>query len=227
MITQAHLPDKYRVMTEMEQKMLKEGRPKRTTAIKLCDVTDPGILIDIMEKFDMLIPRKVGKTGKEESPATEVEYVLPCLLKTVPEEEVPAKEDESVPTLHFKCIARDVMEETEKFKSAFLPRGFFHRLISRCCRENSTWNMVKFYYDYMEFSADSGVIGYLRMAYNSIQLCAFKTVKILQNEDEKRRVRSEVRENIKSMIEDITKDTCPYLTHVPYLECISKSHNHR
>ena len=154
-ITQAHLQDKYGVLTGCEKQMLENGRLGRETARKLCDATYPDIFVDVMEKFDMLVPHKVE--NKDEWRSEDVEYLVPCLMKTVQEGNVSVKTDKSVPTLYFQFVHRDLKEKGKE--GVFLPQGFFHRLVSRCCRTRKKWRMAKFCYDYMEFSGN-GVFCY-------------------------------------------------------------------
>ena len=222
-ITQNHLHDRYKVLTYQEHEMLKKGQLKRKTAMKLCGGRNCDILVDIMVKFDMLVPHAGKNKGKRES-GGEVEYVVPCLMKRVPEEDVSPKEDKSVPTLYYKFVQSDMMEDKEK--RGFLSHGFFHRLVSRCCQTNENWTMDHFYCDYVDFSADSGVVGYLRMGYDSILLCVTDSAENLETKDQECEARSQVRENIESIFDDVIKDTCPNLTYVAYLECTS-GHKHR
>ena len=66
----------------------------------------------------------------------------------------------------------------------------------------------------------------MRMAYNSILLCAFRTDGKLKTKDKKCEARSAVRQEIESMIEAITQDSFPNLTCVHYLECTEHEHGY-
>ena len=197
------------------RKMLRKGELNQSGAETLLDVHRADIIIAVMEKFDMLI-RRPSKDAKT--------YIVPCLRETVLKEHVALKEDDSVPTLYFKFVHRDLMEAEDQ--GAFLPRGLFHRLICRCLQRKKEWTMRFCWYDYMEFSTEKGVFGYLRMACNSILLCAFNSEDRLETYDEKCKARSEVRKDIEDMLNAITETTFPNVTYVPYLECIFK-HQHR
>ena len=201
-------------------KLQKEGKLNQSDAEELLGVRRADIIIAVMEKFDMMIQR-CSRDLKM--------YLVPCLMKPILEEKVSSKEDKSVPTLYFKFVHHDLKrkeDQGEEDQGAFLPHGLFHRLICRCLQRKKEWTMHKCRYDYMEFSTDKRVFGYLRMAYNSILLCAFKTEDKLETDDEKCKARSEVRKDIEDMLKAITKKTFPNLTYVSYLECMSK-HQHR
>ena len=178
-----------------------------------------------MERFDMLIPYKAEPRSSE----TRVrEYLVPCMMKRVPHKNVCHK-DHSVPILFFKFAHRDFIEKEREKEGLFLPNGLFHRVVSRCCRTNKTWSggEMATYYDYMEFSTDKGIVFSLCMAYNSILLCAIKIDSSYKTEDRRRKSLSNLREDIKSLIDDVLQTVFPNLTCVHYLECISEAHEHR
>ena len=205
---------------------LTEGKPSRDTLLNLCGDAEAGVLIDIMEKFDMLIPcpSHVSKTeGGEDVEAREgsvQRYLVPCLMKKAPESVY--RRDESIPTLHFKCVHRDFMYEAEgDFPGVFLPHGLFHRLSSRCCRTKK-WTLKAAFYDYMAFEADNIAFS-LRMVYNSILLSVSPAE---LSTDEMCEVRSNLRQQIQAMFDDIVNEIFPNLTYVLYLKCIISKHGH-
>ena len=209
-------------LAESEDDRLEDGRMKRSTVARICEnetEIKPDILLHIMEKFDMLIPYK----GRRDSSGTSVdEYLVPCMMKRVPEGKVPQPHPEvkDTPILYFKFVHRD------KEEGVFLPHGLFHRLISRCCQTNEKLEIGAIYYDYIEFSTDK-VVFYLRMAYDSILLCVIQRAESYETEDQRRETLSNLRHEIESLIDAVLQSTCPNLTCVHYLECMSKEHKHR
>ena len=239
MITQEPLLNKSKFLTKEEQSLLSQGRLKRETAIKLCGATThapPDALISIMEKFDMMIPVKVEDPtqaeGTQASVSTQAgkvlieEYLVPCLLKRIPEQRVRAsRKNES--TLHFRFLHRDSINED--LPCSFLPHGLFHRLISRCHRTKKLApGRKEIYYDYMEFGGENCVFSlHMAHAYGSIMLDVFHFATECTAEDQRREVRSFLREEIQAMIDDITQDLFPNLACVHCLECPSETHKNR
>ena len=214
-------------LVKSEEGSLAEGRLKWSTVIRICgkETKDrPGVLVKIMERFDMLVPYKGGPEGLDQRVQ---EYLVPCMMKRVPEDNVHKRDQQvkNVPILCFKFVHRDVKKEREE-EGIFLPYGLFHRVISRCCQTNKKWNTGKIYYDYMDFSTDRGVFS-LRMANDSILLCALRTETSYEAEDKRRKVLSDLREEIQTLIDAVLQTTFPNLTCVHYLECTSKEHEHR
>ena len=209
-----------------ENDNLADGRLQRSTAQRLCHrVANADVLLDIMERFDMLIPYKAKSISSE----TRVqEYLVPCMMKRVPQGNV-GQRDHDVPILFFKFAHRDFVEKGSVKEGLFLPNGLFHRVVSRCHRKYKTWSddYMKTYYDYMEFSTDKGIVFSLRMAYNSILLCAITIDSSYETEDQRHESLSNLREDIQSLIDDILQAVFPNLTCVHYLECISEAHEHR
>ena len=205
-------------LSTMEKKELEQGNLERETAIKLCGSgKKAGTLVDIMERFDMLIPQR--------SETTVQEYLVPCMMKRVPVDEVP-REVEGIPILYFKFAHRAFIKLEKDGEGVFLPQGLFHRVFSRCCRIKE-WNPAKPHSDYIEFNTHKKLVFYLRMAYDSILLCATKIDTSYQTEDQKREALSNLREEIQSMIDDVLRMVFPNLTCVHYLECITEEHKHR
>ena len=171
----------------------------------------------------MLIPYK----AKPVSSKTRVEeYLVPCMMKRVPHGKV-RQRDHNVPILFFKFVHRDFIEKEREKEGLFLPNGLFHRVVSRCCGTNKTWIQTATCYDYMEFSTDKGIVFSLRMAYNSILLCAIKIDSWYKTEDQRHESLSNLREDIQSLIDHVLRALFPNLTCVHYLECISEKHEHR
>ena len=212
-----------------EEGRLSEGRLRRRTVERICKKETeikPDILLYIMERFDMLIPY----TGGPEGSGTSVhEYLVPCMMKRVPEGKVrqAGQEVKNTPMLYFKFVHRDFInkEEEEEEGGVFLPHGVFHRMASRCCQVKK-WRRRAIYYDYMEFSTYEGVF-YLRMAYDSILLCAIQIEESYETEVQIRETLSNLREEIQDLIDAVLQTTCPNLTCVHYLECMSEGHQHR
>ena len=201
---------------------LVDGRLQRSTAEQLCHPEpNAGVLLDIMERFDMLIPYISSKTRVHE-------YLVPCMMKRVPQGKV-GERDHDVPILFFMFAHRDFVEKGRVKEGLFLPNGLFHRVVSRCHRKYKTWldDCTKTYYDYMEFSTDKGIVFSLRMAYNSILLCAIKIDSSYKTEDRRRKSLSNLREDIQKLIDDVLQAVFPNLTCVHYLECMSEAHKHR
>ena len=210
------------VLTENDS--LADGRLQRSTAKRLCrPEANADVLLDIMERFDMLIPYKAEPGSLD---TTVQEYLVPCMMKRVPQEKVRHK-DHNVPILFFKFAHRCFIEKEREKEGLFLPNGLFHRIVSRCCRTYKTWIQMSTYYDYMEFSTDKGIVFSLRMAYNSILLCAIRIDSLYETEDQRHESLSNLREDIQSLIDDVLQALFPNLTCVHYLECISEAHEHR
>ena len=212
-------------LVQSEKDSLADGRLQRITAKRLCPPeANADVLLDIMERFDMLIPYKAKSTSSE----TRVQkYLVPCMMKRVPQGKVRPK-GPNVPVLFFKFVHRDFIEDEREEEGLFLPNGLFHRVVSRCHRKNKTWSddQMATYYDYMEFSTDKGIFFSLRMAYNSILLCAIKIDSSYETEDQRREELSNLREDIQSLIDNVLEPVFPNLTCIHYLECISKEHKH-
>ena len=214
-------------LAKSEEGRLAEGKLQWSTVKRICEKETeikPDILVNIMEKFDMLIPYKV----KPESSDTRVqEYLVPCMMKRVPKKKVRQADQKvrNVPILYFKFVHHDFIRNENEEEGVFLPHGLFHRVVSRCC-QSKNWNQNTIFYDYMEFSTQKGIF-YLRMAYDSILLCALKAGNTCEREDQRREVLSNVREEIQSLIDAVLQMSFPNLTSVHYLECISKEHEHR
>ena len=213
-------------LAKNEAGKLEEGRLKQNTITRICkNETDinSDILVNIMERFDMLIPYRTAL----ENPDTKTEeYLVPCMMKRVPERKVHQAEQKvkDVPILYFKFVHRDFIKRGKEEEGVFLPHGLFHRVLSRCCQRKK-WTKSGIYYDYVDFGTDKGVF-YLRMAYDSILLCALKTTTSL-TEDQRQEARSNLREEIEYLIDAVIQTSFPNLTCVHYLECISKEHEHR
>ena len=212
-----------------EEGRLSEGKLRRSTVERICEKETeikPDILLYIMERFDMLIPYK---GGPERSGTSVHEYLVPCMMKRVPEGKVrqAGQEVKDTPMLYFKFVHRDFIdkEEEEEEEGVFLPHGVFHRVASRCCQVKK-WDRRAIYYDYMQFSTDKGVF-YLRMAYDSILLCAIRIEESYETKDQIRQILSNLREEIQDLIDAVLQTTCPNLTCVHYLECMSEGHEHR
>ena len=213
-------------LAESEDDRLEDGRLQRSTVVRICEKESkikPDILLHIMEKFDMLIPYK----GRRESSGTSVhEYLVPCMMKRVPEDKVPQAGHgvQNTPMLYSKFVHSDFINTEE---GVFLPHGLFHRVVSRCCQTDEKLETgKKIYYDYIEFSTDKGVF-YLRMAYDSILLCVIRMDESHETEDQRRETLSNLRAEIQSLIDAVLQTTCPNLTCVHYLQCMSKEHKHR
>ena len=215
-------------LAKSEEGWLSEGRLQRSTVARICEnetELKPDILLYLMERFDMLIPYK----GGSESSGTSVhEYLVPCMMKRIPESKVrkTGQGVKNIPMLYFKFVHRDFISKEKEEEGAFLPHGVFHRVESRCFQVKKKWNKGAIYYDYMEFSTDEGVF-YLRMAYDSILLCAIQMDESYETEDQIREILSNQREEIQALIDDVLQTTCPNLTCVHYLGCMSKGHEHR
>ena len=207
-----------------EEDRLADGRMLRSTAKRLCGCeAKADVLLDIMERFDMLIPYKSNPKSSE----TRVqEYLVPCIMKRVPQGKVRQKEH-NVPILFFKFAHRDFIEKEGEKEGLFLPNGLFHRIVSRCCRISKAWIKKPAWYDYAEFSTDDGIVFSLSMAYNSILLCAIRIDPSYKTEDRRQQLLSNLREDIQSLIDDVLHAVFPNLTCVHYLECISEGHEHR
>ena len=209
-------------LAESEDDRLEDGKMQSETVARICKTETeikPDILLHIMERFDMLIPYKGGR----KSSGTSVdEYLVPCMMKRVPEDKVlqPGPEVKDILKLYFKFVHRD------KEEGVFLPHGLFHRLISRCCQTNEKLGLGAIYYDYIEFSTDK-VVFYLRMAYDSVVLCVIRRAESYETEDQRRETLSNLRDEIQSLIDAVLQTTCPNLTCIHYLECMSKEHKHR
>ena len=207
---------------------LSEGRLRRCTVERICEKEreiKADILLYIMERFDMLIP---CKGGPESSGASVHEYLVPCMMKRVPEGKVrqAGQEVKNTTMLYFKFVHRDFIDkEEEEEGGVFLPHGVFHRVVSRCCQIKK-WRRGAIYYDYMEFSTCEGVFC-LRMACDSILLCAIQIKESYRREDQRRETLSNLREEIQKLIDAVLQTTCPNLTCVHYLECMSEGHEHR
>ena len=215
-------PEPEDILAPSEKKSLADGWLLRDTAKRLCPPkANADVLLEIMERFDMLIPYKAEPRSSE----TRVqEYLVPCMMKRVPQGRVTQK-DHNVPILFFKFAHNDFIEKEREEQGLFLPNGLFHRVVSRCCRTKKMWSQLKTWYDYMEFSTDDGIVFYLKMAYNSILLCAVR-IDSYKLEDWRHEPLSNLREDIQKLIDDVLKAVFPNLTTVHYLECISQAHEH-
>ena len=216
-IMQKDIVDGY-ALSPMERKELEQGKLERRTAVRLCgNGKRADTLVDIMERFDMLIPQ---------SSETRVqEYLVPCMMKRIACDKVPPRV-KNIPILHFKFAHREFIEADKEGEGVFLPQGLFHRVFSRCCQIKE-WNSAEPHSDYIEFSTDKGLVFYLRMAYDSILLCATKIDTSYQTEDQRREALSNLREDIQSIIDNVLRMVFPNLTCVHYLECITEGHQHR
>ena len=201
---------------------------EQNTAKKLCgDVKKADVLVNIMERFDMLIPYMAGEENMQESSV--LEFLVPCLMGRIPEVAVSQKKwpGDNIPILFFKFVHRK--ERILRESGFFLPCGMFHRVISRCYQKNhKTWTMKsECYSDYMEF-ATSGLYCYLRMAYDSILLCTFNVDESVSKKGNSHmcEARSSLREEVESIIDGIIGQLFPNLTYVHYLECLNKEHEH-
>ena len=211
-------------LTKTERGSLEQGRLQRSTAERLCEPEpNANILVDIMERFDLLIPYEAEPQRSE---ARAQEYLVPCMMKRVPGEHVRSK-FENVPILHFKFVQRDYLAQGKEEEGIFLPHGLFHRVVSHCCRTNKKRILIATYYDYMELSTDKGIVFYLRMAYDSILLCATKIDTSYETQDQRCEALNNLREEVQSSIDAIVNTAFPNLTCVHYLECISQGHTHR
>ena len=132
-----------------------------------------------------------------------------------------------MPILHFKFVQRDYLAQGKEEEGIFLPHGLFHRVASHCCRTNKKRILIATYYDYMELSTDKGIVFYLRMAYDSILLCATKIDTSYETQDQRCEALNNLREEVQSSIDAIVNTAFPNLTCVHYLECISQGHTHR
>ena len=139
------------------------------------------------------------------------EYLVPCMMKRVSQEKV-RPQDHNVRILFFKFAQRDLIEKEREKEGLFLPNGLFHRVVSRCCRTNKTWIQMATCYDYMEFSTDEGIVFSLRMAYNSILLCAIRIDASYDTEAQRRESLSNLREDIQALIDDVLQMVFPNLT---------------
>ena len=211
-------------LSKSEKGNLAEGRLQRSTAERLCKPeTNPETLVDIMERFDLLIPYE----AETKSPETRAqEYLVPCMMKRVPEENVRPKL-KNVPILYFKFVQRHYVAKGKEKEGIFLPHGLFHRVVSHCCRTIKKRSLMETYYDYMELSTDKKIVFYLRMAFDSILLCANKIDASYKTSGQRRKALSTLREEIQSSIDAVLKMTFPNLTCIHYLECISEAHKHR
>ena len=113
------------MLKEDEVDNLRQGKLRRTLCYPFVATPEAGVLIDIMEKFDMLIscPSHFSETeGGEDVEAIEENiqrYLVPCLMKRAPDSVYQI--DESIPpTLHFKCVHRDSMYEVGRRLSGSL-----------------------------------------------------------------------------------------------------------
>ena len=104
-----------------ENDSLADGRLQRNTAKGLCHPeTNADVLLDIMERFDMLILYK----AKPRSSETRVqEYLVPCMMKRVPQGKVGQK-DHNVPILFFKFEHRHFIEKGKRKDSSYLTACF-------------------------------------------------------------------------------------------------------
>ena len=213
-------------LSEKEKPYLENnGRLSRKTIQRLCrQEVNPDVLMGIMERFDMLIPYRANSKSSE----TKVhEYLVPCMMKRVPPEKLPQREHGHIPILFFRFAYSDTIEEGRE-QELFLPNGLFHRVVSRCYQNYKEWsneNMAT-YYDYMEFGTYTGINFSLRMAYDSILLCAIK-IDSYETEDQILEELSNLREKIQLLIDGVVNAVFPNLTCVHYLECISQKHEHR
>ena len=211
-------------LNKTETNSLAEGRLERGTAERLCrPEANADILVDIMERFDLLIPYKAEPRSSE---ARAQEYLVPCMMKQVPEKHVRPK-FENVPILYFKFVQRDFVAKGKEEEGVFLPHGLFHRVASHCCRTIKKRILIATYYDYMELSTDKGMVFYLRMAYDSILLCAIKIDTSYETQDQICNALNNLREEVQSSIDAVVNTAFPNLTCVHYLECISQGHTHR
>ena len=176
-----------------------------------------------MERFDLLIPYKAEPRSSE---TRAQEYLVPCMMKRVPEKHVRPK-FENVPSLYFKFVQRDLVAKGKEEEGVFLPHGLFHRVASHCCRTIKKRILIATYYDYMELSTDKGMVFYLRMAYDSILLCATKIDTSYETQDQRCDALNNLREEVQSSIDAVVNTAFPNLTSVHYLECISQGHTHR
>ena len=211
-------------LAKREKGRLAQGRLQRSTAVRLCkSEANADIVVDIMERFDLLIPYKAEPQSSESGAQ---DYLVPCMMKRVPAENVHPK-FENVPILHFKFVQRDYMAKGTEEEGIFLPHGLFHRVASHCCRTIKNRILIATYYDYMELSTDKGIVFYLRMAYDSILLCAIKIDTSYETQDQRCEALSNLREEVQSSIDAVVNTALPNLTCVHYLECISQEHTHR
>ena len=207
-----------------EESSLERGRLQRSTAERLCKpAANADILVDIMERFDLLIPYEAEPQSSE---AKVQEYLVPCMMKRVPAEDVRPK-FENVPILYFKFVQRDFVAKGKEEEGVFLPHGLFHRVASHCCRTIKKRILAATYYDYMELSTDKGIVFYLRMAYDSILLCATNIDTSYKTQDQRCAALSTLREKVQSSIDAVVNEAFPNLACVHYLECISQGHTHR
>ena len=143
-------------------------------------------------------------------------YLVPCLLKL----KGPPQDAGPIPSIHFKFMTKNqaqfpVTSVWHHYRSAFLPRGLFHRLICSCIGER-IWShhLDKIYYDYMSFDCGHFCFS-LRMAHVGVTLSArFKSD---QDSGEHSEKLSEIRKLVQEKMEDITKARLPepWLCRVP------------
>lgn len=191
--------------------MVERGIMSAETAQNLSGVTNPRVLIQIMELFDMLIPCQLTKRTKHE----ELVYLVPCLMKKATADQVEQR-DKHVPPIHFMFTTLRDAQADRPDTEGFLPRGLFHRLISSCCRMKK-WLRHRdlVFNDYMVFDAGDFCFS-LRMVHNGISLSAFK----LRGDPVKHSwALCQLREEIEQHLQQILHQVFPSLSLRVFLPC--------
>ena len=210
-ITQNYFLDRRR-LPPAQRRHLKLGILREETARSLCGVRGAKTLVNIMKRFDMLISCQINVHSKEEFGVC----LVPCLMQRVTDRQLNPR-DRRVPSLHFKFVPSTEVQFGSLQTNGFLPHGFFHRLISSCCRTNR-WkhNPQKIFYDYMVFDAEDFRFS-LHMTYNGITLSAFSFKK--KDPNDLCQALTDIRKQIESLIANIAAQIFPNLTCVLYLVC--------
>lgn len=215
-ITQHHSENMKHLSFEQQEK-LKRGVLDAEVAKHLPNVSNPQVLINIMDRFDMLIRGEIrmGHSTREEV------YIVPCLLQRVSASKVQNR-DPKVPSIHFKFVSSTEVQPFKLETRGFLPPGVFHRLVSSCCRTKH-WNhwVELMFHDYIELDAEDFCFA-LHMAHNGITMLAFNF------EDDTMTYSlslTKLREEIHNLIKEILAQMFPNMSCTTFLlhDCCSDS----
>lgn len=204
MITHGPLSKGIRKLSYDEKEMLKSGKLTLGLAEELAsDGSNPNVLLQIMERFDMLIPCEANIDNGHRDKM----YMVPCLLPRVSCEK---KLVEALPPIHFKCVFSTEVESFQLATKGFLPPGLFHRLVSSCCGTNkwSHWSELIFY-DYVEFEVSKVLQFALQLSHNGITVSASSKDAFQL---------SKLREEIEELLKQILDQAFPNLLCVTFLE---------
>lgn len=174
-------------------------------ATAIANIANPQMLLQIMERFDMLIPCQINHADI---------YMVPCLRKKARDDQV-VKGD--IPSIPFRCVSASEVKSGSLRTKGFIPPGLFHRLISSCCRVKK-WahfrNLI--FYDYMLFNHASGFSCALRLVSDDIVLSAFNFV---GDSSSYSSALSALREDVQKLLAEILDQVFPNLSWVTFLPC--------